>query len=257
VNEIIVVKIGGSTMGKGDTTLADIAELHKRGEAVVVVHGGGPLVSDWLDRMGIPTKFERGLRVTDEKSLDVAVAVLAGFVNKQIVASLSELGVIAVGLSGCDGAMLRAEVREKSLGLVGEIMEVDIAPLMRVSLAGGLVVIAPIGIGWNADGPTGQLLNINADHVAGDLAAALQHSRLFLMSDVPGVMKGDDVLPRLSQAEAVELMASGVIQGGMIPKVEACLHAAENGSPGTIIGASEEHALLRALEGEQIGTVVG
>lgn len=256
-NEIIVVKIGGSTMGKADTTLADVAELHKRGEAVVVVHGGGPMVSDWLTRMNEPTKFEGGRRVTDEGALDVVVAVLAGLVNKRIVASLSVLGVVAVGLSGCDGAMLRARVKDESLGFVGEIVEVDPAPLMRVALAGGLVVIAPIGIGWNEQGSTGQLLNINADDVAGDLAAALQHSRLVLMSDVPGVMSEDVVIPRISLAEAHDLIARGVIHGGMIPKVEASLRAAQNGNPAHIVGASEEHALLSALEGKQIGTVVG
>jgi acetylglutamate kinase len=257
VNEIIVVKIGGSVLGSSDTTLEDIAELHRRGEAVVLVHGGGPVVSDWLGKMGVSTRFERGLRVTDEASLDVAVAVLAGLVNKKLVASLSALGVTAVGLSGCDGAMLRAGLRDESLGLVGEIMEVDAAPLVRVMMAGGLPVIAPIGIGWDADGPTGKLLNINADHVAGDLAAALQHSRLVLITDVPGVKKGDEVLPRLSQPEALELIGSGVIQGGMIPKIEACLHAAENGNPAVILDGTDGRALLSLLEGKQIGTAVG
>jgi acetylglutamate kinase len=257
VNEIIVVKIGGSTLGSRDTTLGDVAELHKRGEAVVVVHGGGPIISEWLERMNVPTRFERGLRVTNHASLEVVIAVLAGLINKEIVASLSALGVTAVGLSGCDSGMLKAQVQDAALGYVGEIVEVDPAPLMRVAMAGGLVVIAPIGIEVNKDGPTGQLLNINADHVAGDLAAALQHSRLVLMTDVPGVKRGDEVLPTLSAKEARELIAGGVIQGGMIPKVEACLRAAETGNSAIILDGREEHALLSALDGAKIGTVVG
>jgi len=257
-SEMLVIKIGGSTLGNHDTTLADMAELHRRGEAIIVVHGGGALISDWLKRLDVPTRFERGLRVTDAASLEVVVAVLAGLVNKQLVASLAALGVNAVGLSGCDGGMLKASVRDTSLGFVGEIVDVDAAPLVRVMMAGGLPVVAPIGIGWGEDGPTGQLLNINADTAAGDLAAALQYSRLVLMTDVPGVMNGAEVLGRLSSGEARGLMASGVIEGGMIPKVEACLRAAEqSGNPGVILDGREEHALLALVDGKRVGTIVG
>jgi acetylglutamate kinase len=256
-SEILVIKIGGSTLGSHDTTLADVAELHHRGEAVVVLHGGGALITEWLKRLDVPTRFERGLRVTDQASLDVVVAVLAGLVNKQLVASLSALGVTAVGLSGCDAGMLKATVRDKALGFVGEIVDVDAAPLVRVMMAGGLPVIAPVGLGWDGDQPTGQLLNINADTAAGDLAAALQHSRLALMTDVPGVLKDGQVIRRLSSDEARGLIASGVVEGGMIPKVEACLAAATTGNPAVILDGRQEHALLSFLEGEEIGTVVG
>lgn len=257
MNDVLVVKIGGSTLGSRDTTLVDVAELHRRGEAVIVVHGGGPVVSDWLSRMQVPTTFERGLRVTDVRSLEVVVAVLAGLVNKQLVASLSVLGVNAVGLSGCDGGMLKAAVRDKSLGLVGEITEVAAAPLVRILMAGGIPVIAPIAIGWDEHQSTGQLLNVNADTVAGALAAALQPSWLVLVTDVAGVKHRDRLLDQLSAQEARDLIASGVIEGGMIPKVEASLHAAESGSRAVIVDGRDEHALLALTEGERRGTLVG
>lgn len=255
--EIIVVKIGGSTLGSHDTTLADIAELSRRGETVVVIHGGGAVVSEWLERLGMPTKFERGLRVTDAESLDIVVAVLAGLVNKQLVASLEALGVRAVGLSGADGGMLRAEVIAEELGFVGAITGVEAAPLVRVMLAAGIPVIAPIGIACHEDSLTSQLLNVNADTAAGAIAAVLRPSRLVVTSDVPGVMDGDKVITELSGQQARDLIASGVIKGGMIPKVEACLLAADNGCRAAIIDGREEHSLLSLIDGTATGTTVG
>ncbi len=256
-NDTIVVKIGGSTLGNDDTTLLDIAELHRRGKGVVVVHGGGPTVSDWLDRAGIATRFEKGLRVTDEASLEVVVAVLSGLVNKRLVASLAALGVNVVGLSGCDGNILRAVVRDASLGFVGEIEEVDVAPLARVLMAGGLPVLAPIGVEWEGEAPTGQLLNINADTAAGAIAEALGAAWTVFMTDVPGVKAEGSVLAELSAADAEALIGSGVIEGGMIPKVQACLRASAHGGRAVIIDGREEHALLSLIEGGSAGTVVG
>ena len=256
-HEIIVVKIGGSTLGTHDTTLADIAELYRRGETVVVVHGGGALVNEWLARLDMPTKFERGLRVTDAPSLDVVVAVLAGLVNKQLVASLSALGVRAIGLSGADGNMLKAEVRDQSLGFVGEITEVEAAPLVRVMLAAGIPVIAPIGLASDEEKKTSQLLNVNADTAAGAITAVLRPSHLIVTSDVPGVMDGDEVMPSLNAEKARELIASGVIAGGMIPKVEACLFAAENGCRAAIVDGRAEHAVLSLVDGQPVGTTIG
>jgi acetylglutamate kinase len=256
-SEIIVVKIGGSTLGGHDTTLADVAELHRRGEAVVIVHGGGPLISDWLKRLDVPTKFERGLRVTDAVSLDVVVAVLAGLVNKQIVASLSALGVPAVGLSGVDGGILKADIRDEALGFVGEITEVDAAPIARVLLVGSVPVIAPIAIQGAEQGPSSQLLNINADTAAGAMAALLRPSRLVFMTDVQGVKDGDDLITSLAVDRAKGLIASGVIEGGMIPKVEACLGAVADGCRANIIDGRAEHALLSLIGGSSAGTEVG
>jgi acetylglutamate kinase len=252
--EIIVVKIGGSTLGSHDTTLADVAELHERGETVVVVHGGGAVVSDWLSRANLPTRFERGLRVTDAASLDVVVAVLCGLVNKQVVASLSALGVRAIGLSGVDGKMLRGQVRDEALGFVGEITHVEAAPLVRVMLAAGIPVIAPVAITQEGDGVTSQILNVNADTAAGAITAVLRPSRLIVVSDVPGVMDGDRVLESLTAAEARELIKAGVIEGGMIPKVEACLAAVEEGCGATIVDGRSEHSVRSVVEGARVGT---
>src|SRR3990172_1938660 len=130
--DVLVAKIGGSTLGSHDTTLEDLVALQRRGLRPVVVHGGGALISEWLSRHNVPTRFERGLRVTDGESLKVVVAVLAGLVNKQLVASLSALGGRAVGLSGADGGMLQCRLADEDIGFVGEIVAVDPGPLVRV-----------------------------------------------------------------------------------------------------------------------------
>lgn len=257
MQDILVVKIGGSTLGSHDTTLDDLAELQRRGAACVVVHGGGALVSDWLKRLDVATRFENGLRVTDAGALKVVVAVLAGLVNKDLVASLAARGARAAGLSGADAGVLCARIGNPALGFVGEITEVDAEPLRQL-LAGGVVpVIAPVALEWGDGGATGQLLNTNADTAAGAIAAALPARRLVFLTDVPGVKADGAVLPSLPPERAAELVQSGVIEGGMIPKVGACLAAAAAGSESVIVDGREEHALLRAAEGAAQGTVVG
>jgi acetylglutamate kinase len=257
VSQIIVVKIGGSTLGSHDTTLEDIAALQTRGDWPVVVHGGGALISDWLKRLDLPTNFERGLRVTDAASLEVVVAVLCGLVNKSLVASLEALGARAVGLSGADGGLLQATVRDEALGFVGEITAADPTAVLQVITSGAVPVIAPVGVEFADGKATGQLLNINADTSAGAIAAAIGAARLVFMTDVPGVKSDGAVLESLSATEAHELMGAGVIDGGMIPKVEACLQAAAAGCRADIIDGREEHALLAAVDGRKAGTTVG
>lgn len=257
MTDIIVAKIGGSTLGRHDTTLADVAELQRRGARPVIVHGGGALISDWLSRLGVETKFERGLRVTDEASLDVVVGVLCGLVNKQLVASLAGLGARAHGLSGADGGLLQAAVRDPALGFVGEVTAVDPTPVLRIIEEGAVPVVAPVGMEYRDGKPAGQLLNINADTSAGAVAAAIGAGWLAFLTDVPGVKADGRVLESLPEAQAHELMSTGVIEGGMIPKVEACLKAATAGSRAVIIDGREEHALLNAVEGTGSGTIVG
>jgi acetylglutamate kinase len=257
MTDIIVAKIGGSTLGSRDTTLADVAALRRRGARPVIVHGGGALISDWLKRLGVQTKFERGLRVTDGASLEVVVGVLCGLVNKQLVASLTGLGASAHGLSGADGGLLQAAVRDPALGFVGEITAVDPTPLLRIIEDGAVPVVAPVGIEYADGRPTSQLLNINADTAAGAIAAALGAGWLAFLTDVPGVKADGRVLEALSETQAHELIGAGVIEGGMIPKVEACLRAAAAGSRAVIIDGREEHALLSLVEGATAGTRVG
>lgn len=257
MSEVIVVKIGGSTLGSHDTALADIVELQRRGLRPVVVHGGGALISEWLARHNVPTRFENGLRVTDEASLEVVVAVLAGVVNKQIVASLSALGGRAVGLSGADGGMLRTRLLNENLGFVGEITGVNSHQLLSL-LEGGLIpVVAPIALEWKGEGPTAQLLNINADTAAGAIAAALGAGRLVFLTDVAGVRSGNGaVASLLRSAAAAKLIRSGVIDGGMIPKVQACIAASRAGCEALIIDGRSQNALLNTFEGQMTGTTI-
>jgi acetylglutamate kinase len=255
--DTIVVKIGGSTLGSHDTTLADVAELAKRGLRPVVVHGGGAMISDWLTRLNVPTRFERGLRVTDEASLDVVVAVLGGVVNKQLVRSLQALGAQAIGLTGADGGLLRCEIADPSLGFVGDVTSVEAGLLDTLLEQGTIPVVAPIGLLYEGGRPSEQLLNVNADTAAGAIAAAVGASWLVFMTDVPGVKSEGAVVEELDEKRARRLIEGGVIEGGMIPKVEACLTAAAAGTHAVIVDGRQQHALLGLIEGGTTGTLVG
>lgn len=255
---MLVVKIGGSTLGAHDTTLADLVALQQQGEPVVVVHGGGAAVTQWLDRLGLTARFVRGLRVTDEASLDVVVAVLAGLVNKQLVAGLNALGGRAVGISGADGPTLYASIAEPEYGRVGQIQMVGLRLLPALLNAGLLPVLSPIGAEQpdrRTPSSNGGLLNINADTAAGQVAQAVGASRLIFLTDVPGV-KGDEgmVVADLDPSQCAALINSGAVGGGMIPKIEAAARAAGVGIDSLIIDGRAPHALLAAVQGQAAGT---
>lgn len=258
MGDILVAKIGGSTLGSHDTTLMDIAALQQRGVKPVVVHGGGAKISEWLALHDVETRFVGGLRVTDEQSLEVVVAVLAGLVNKQIVATLNALDASAVGISGVDGNTLRAHTQDEALGFVGGEPRVETSLIESIIESGSLPVIAPLGTLWAEEHATGQILNINADTAAGAIATAMKAKWLVFLTDVEGV-RGEDgkTLNRLSADEARELMRSGVIEGGMIPKVGACLTAGGAGCRGVILDGRKEGALAAVIDGEIVGTLVG
>ena len=255
----IVVKIGGSTLGSHDTTLEDLVALQSRGVQPIVVHGGGKTISEWMERQGVRPRFVRGLRVTDESSLDIVVAVLAGLVNKAIVASILALNGRAVGLSGVDGGMLRAKVMEPELGLVGSVMEVCPKPVRALMEAGFMPVIAPVAVrSPEAGSRGGLLLNVNADTAAGEVALALGAERLVFLTDVAGVMDSSRrVMPRLTPRQAAGLMSSGVVAGGMLPKIGACLRALDEVGSTHIVDGREPHALRDVLNGADLGTRVG
>lgn len=248
----LVVKLGGR-VGPGETVLQEIAWLRQVGVWPLLVHGGGPLITAWLDRVGKTTQFVDGLRYTDAETLDIACMVLVGLVNTQLVAALGALGGRAWGLSGADGGLLRARVRDPRLGLVGEIEQVEAAPLRLLCERGYTPVVAPIAVG--ADG---QRLNVNADTVAGAVAAAVGARELVFLTDVPGVLGADGApLARLTPQRCSALVAAGVIRGGMLPKIEACARAAAAGATSRIVDGRGQYRLLRALcvaSGE--GTVV-
>ncbi len=246
----IVVKIGGSTLGEGDTTLEDLSALQEREEVPVVVHGGGKEIDRWLKRLGVSSSFVDGLRVTDEAVLEVVVAVLAGIVNQSLVAQLNAKGGRAVGLTGIDACLMEAEVRRPELGQVGEITKVNDGLLWLTLRRGYIPVIAPIGI----DCARGTPLNINGDTAAGEIARAVEAQRLIFLTDVPGIVdKGGEVVPELSASEARRLVESGVASGGMLPKIEACLRS---GATCRIVDGRQPHALLREMAGDMAGTTV-
>jgi acetylglutamate kinase len=255
---LIVVKIGGSTLGNHDTTLEDVASLHGEGRPIVVVHGGGDLVSHWLQMHGVEARFLDGLRVTEAATLEVVVAVLAGLVNKQLVAQLNALGARAVGLSGADGALLRARRARPELGFVGEITAVERTLLETLLDGGWLPVIAPVAIEEEEGVVSGQLLNVNADTVAGEIARHLGAASLAFLTDVAGVLDGRGLLmERLSAGEARALVAAGTIAGGMIPKIEAALAAAAGGTRTVVLDGRQPHALRAALAGRKpLGTLI-
>jgi len=251
----IVIKIGGSTLGSHDTTLDDLVALQKKGILPVVVHGGGNKITEWLKKMGVSTTFVRGMRVTDTATLEVAIAVLAGLVNKELVAALISKGGRAIGLSGADGGLIQAKMENPELGYVGHVVKVNPEPVKAVLRAGYIPVIAPCGLKV-ADGDSDPvtLLNINGDVVASEIAGALKAERLIFLTDVPGVRDGEGkFLPRLSAAEARNMIASGVIAGGMIPKVEACLNALSRVPSTQIVDGRTAGALLSAIEKESVG----
>lgn len=256
----IVVKYGGHAMG--DPALAqdfaeDITLLNLAGINAVVVHGGGPQIGQMLDRLGIVSEFRDGLRVTDKATVQIVEMVLAGAINKDIVSTISAAGGRAVGLCGKDGRMVLAEPLRRTtvdpdsniekvldLGFVGEPVEVRRDVLDVLAKQEIIPVIAPV-----ASGIDGETYNVNADTFAGAIAGALGATRLLFLTDVDGVLDADGRLVKeLSVAQARRLMASGVISGGMVPKVETCIAALERGVEGVVIlNGKTPHAVLLEL----------
>ena len=249
----LVIKLGGSTLEHQKSILQDIVWLRALGAHPVLVHGGGPYINEWLTKLHIPTRFEQGLRVTDAMTLDVVRMVLLGQVNQGLVVMTSQLGGRAIGLSGTDGNMVRAHVIDERLGFVGEVEAVDPTLVQGLLEQEYIPIIAPLG-----HGPDGTCLNINADLVASHLAGALNAEKLIFLSNVVGICRADgSLISELDEAEAKQLMADGVINGGMIPKVSACLDALCAVSRVHIVDGREPHVLLRELFTDQgAGTMI-
>jgi len=254
-----VVKIGGSTLGSHDTTLEDLITLQSEDQKLVVVHGGGKTISDWMERQGVRPRFVNGLRVTDLASLDIVVAVLTGLINKSLVASINSRGGKAIGLSGADGSMVQASIANPELGYVGKIEKINPDPIYAALSAGYIPVIAPVGYDPSRKpDEEGSLLNINADTVAGYISSALKAKRMVFLTDVEGVLDSSRrLISRITQRQAHSLVRSNVIGGGMLPKIEACLEAIEGGAISQIIDGRELRALKNLLSGENLGTRIG
>jgi acetylglutamate kinase len=249
----LVIKLGGSTLEHQRGVLQDIVWLHSLGARPVLVHGGGPYINAWLERLNVPARFEDGLRVTDARTLDIVRMVLLGQVNSGLVLLATQMGGRAIGLSGTDGSMIQARVANERLGYVGEIVAVDASLVQALLDRGYTPVIAPLG-----QGPDGECLNINADLVAAQLAGALQAEKLIFLSNVTGICRQDgSLISELTEAEARKLIADGVVSGGMIPKVNACLEALSAVSRVHIVDGGEPHVLLRELFTDQgAGTMI-
>jgi acetylglutamate kinase len=266
----IVVKYGGHAMGQDHLASEfgrDIALLKQVGINPVIVHGGGPQINAMLTRLEIKSTFVDGLRVTDAAMVEVVEMVLAGTVNKQVAALISQAGALAVGISGKDGGLIRARKLSRTkrdpgsqiesvldLGFVGEPAHIDTRVIHALTGAGLIPVIAPVGTGED-----GQTYNINADTAAGAIAGALNANRLLMLTDVAGVLdKSKNLITELSLGQIPGLIADGTISGGMIPKVETCIEAVKQGVKGaTILDGRVPHALLLELFTEGgIGTLI-
>ncbi len=254
----IVVKIGGSTLGGNDTSLQDLVALHRDGKPIVIVHGGGNVISEWMQRQNLAPNFVNGLRVTDAPSLEIVVAVLGGLVNKELTAQMQQLGGPTIGISGMDGCLLQAQVANPDLGYVGEIVAVDPTPVNAILSSGFIPMISPIAVDVSdVSDHAGQPLNVNGDTAAGALAHAMGAQSMIFLTDVAGVMdNGGRVIPRLTARGAVALRESGVARGGMLPKLAACLDAiADRAVPSAhIIDGRQPGAVMDCVNGRPIGT---
>jgi acetylglutamate kinase len=260
-NRTMVIKYGGAAMKENhlkEKVIRDIVFLSCVGIRPVVVHGGGPEINSWLDKLGIAPQFKDGLRVTDADTMDVVEMVLVGRVNKDIVALLNQAGGLAVGVCGMDGNLIKARPDgREGIGFVGDVNAVDINLLSTLVNNGYIPVVSSV-----AADETGQAYNINADTVAGEIAAALGAEKLILLTDTAGILQDyknpSTLIPRMDIQKARELIANGVVGGGMIPKVNCCVRSLAQGVRGThIIDGRIPHALLlEILTDSGIGSMI-
>ncbi|MBQ4043453.1 MAG: acetylglutamate kinase [Clostridia bacterium] len=259
-NKIIVVKYGGNAMINEDlkeAVMGDIVLLSLIGIKVVLVHGGGPEISDMLKKIGKESKFVDGLRVTDEEGMDIVQMVLAGKINKNLVNLLQTKGGRAIGLCGVDGHMIEAKQLKPELGFVGEVTDVNTQPILDVLEKGYIPVISTVGC--DNDGHT---YNINADTAAARIAGKLKAESLISMTDIAGILRDKDdpstLISKINVSDAPQLVREGVISGGMIPKVECCIEAIRQGVNKVFIidGRIPHSILIETLTDEGIGTML-
>ncbi len=259
-NKIIVVKYGGNAMINEDlkeAVMGDIVLLSLIGIKVVLVHGGGPEISDMLKKIGKESRFVDGLRVTDEESMDIVQMVLAGKINKNLVNLLQNKGGRAIGLCGVDDHMIEAVQLKKELGFVGEITNVNTQPILDVLEKGYIPVISTVGCDNE-----GHTYNINADTAAARIAGMLKAESLISMTDIVGILRDKDdpstLISKINVSDAPELIHEGVISGGMIPKVECCIEAIRRGVKKVFIidGRVPHSILIETLTDEGIGTML-
>lgn len=257
--KILVVKYGGNAMINEklkDSVMRDIVLLSLIGVRVVLVHGGGPEITEMLGKMGKESKFVNGLRVTDKETAEVVQMVLAGKINKGLVGLLERKGGKAIGLSGLDGHMIKAKVKDEALGFVGEITDIDVTTVLDVLEKGYIPVISTV-----ACDDDGNVYNINADTAAAKIAGALNAESLISMTDISGILRDKDdpstLISEIKISDAPKLIEDGIINGGMIPKVECCTNAIKWGVKKVFIidGRVPHSILIETLTDEGIGTM--
>ena len=258
----IVVKYGGNAMISEElrhAVISDIILLNLVGIRVVVVHGGGPEISEMLKKVGKQSQFVDGLRYTDDETMDIVQQVLCGRVNKNLVATMNRLGGKAIGLCGIDGGMFRAnQLDEGKYGLVGEITSVDPSPVTCALNDGYIPVVSTVALGEDAE----TSYNINADTAAAKLATALNAEKLILLTDVRGLMRDpkdeSTFIPELQLSSVPALIREGIISGGMIPKIDCCVEAVRSGVQSAIIldGRVQHSILIELLSNDGIGTML-
>jgi acetylglutamate kinase len=257
----VVVKYGGAAMKDSilkDTVIRDIVFLSCVGLRPIVVHGGGPEINSWLEKLGIEAQFKNGLRVTDAATMDVVEMVLVGRVNKEIVSLIHQAGGKAVGLCGKDGNLITARPQgQEGIGFVGDVSSVDVSILNTLAENGYIPVVSSV-----AADETGQAYNINADTIAGEIAAALGAEKLILLTDTRGILKdykdSSTLIPKLDIQEARDLIVTGVVAGGMIPKVNCCVRSLAQGVKAAHIldGRIPHSLLLEIFTDVGIGTML-
>ena len=258
--KIVVVKYGGNAMINEELkqqVMEDLVLLHLVGVKVVLVHGGGPEITDMLSKVGKETKFVDGLRVTDSETAEIVQMVLAGKINKSLVNLLGTKGGKAMGISGIDAHIIEAKVKDERLGFVGEITKVDVEPIAHLLDDNYIPVVSTV-----ACDSKGNVYNVNADTAAAYIAGALNAERLISMTDIAGILKDKDdpssLIPCIDIEEAKELFTDGTISGGMIPKVECCLEAISKGVKKVVImdGRVPHSLLIETMTDEGAGTMV-
>ena len=258
VGKIVVVKYGGNAMVNEQLkqqVMEDIVLLWLIGVKVVLVHGGGPEISELMKKLGKQPQFVDGLRVTDQETVDIVQMVLAGKVNKTLVNLLEMKGGRAVGLSGMDGRLIEARMKDERLGFVGEVTKIHISPVTDLLDKGYIPVVSTVGCDRQ-----GNAYNINGDTAAAHIAGALNAERLIMMTDIAGILRDKDdpstLIPEITLSQAKELYASGVISGGMIPKVDCCVTALHAGVKNVVImdGRVPHSILMELLTNEGAGT---
>ena len=258
--KVVVVKYGGNAMVNEELkrqVMEDIVLLWLIGVKVVLVHGGGPEISELMNRLGKKSEFVDGLRVTDRETVDIVQMVLAGKVNKSLVTLLETMGGKAMGISGMDGRLIEATMKDERLGFVGEITNVNIAPVADLLEKGYIPVVSTVGC--DAEG---NIYNINGDTAAAYLAGAIGAERLIMMTDITGILRDrndpSSLIPSVTVAYAAKLKEEGIVSGGMIPKVDCCIEAISKGVQNVVImdGRVPHSILMELLTDEGAGTMV-